>query len=641
MSLTPDASYTPPVSPAPTVLDQRAAVANLSRNIVIQGADDAAWSGGGALLGDATGHILRNSTVWQSANRCVVLHATNGVQVLNNVCQDIAGHAFFLEDAVERRNVFDGNLALTMRSPPTARLLQVHEGPNVFQGGPAGFWLTNPDNIVRNNLAADAAGNGFWLAFPRMALGLSALVNILPDRTRLGAFHDNVAHSNRKPGINLDWAPTNAAGNVAPNQYTPTTTDAEVNGNNFVRTEIRRITSYKNLGGALWNRITAPDYPEWVTADNTGVHFAGAGAAGVITRALLVGTSLNNPTPYPSIHPFDPPSAFATYHSAFSMYDNTVVNFPFVEGQSSGMFRTNDYYTNGVDKGLARNTNNRMINSHPGYRSLPPLLDGQPLNFRHYTFSGALWDANGYWGPAGNFWVYDVPFLTTGSTCQAVLPAGQNSQSCSGEYYGVEKFQTDFDNNRYTFSSPIDIERQNADGTTIGHWSVPDGATSSILGNMRHFAARPGGRYVLRFPHRTTAGQFVIPNWFAMTVTNAFRAGDSMLMAVAFDGTVNAGGYTVAGHLHQRDTIGASNPAVRAFTHAANLDAVIAGSNGNLLWQDTVNHLVWFKFQGNIAYPNAANLVPNSDEDIDRPFSVLLRATPPLERPHLQFFYFL
>ena len=57
------------------------------------------------MLGEAAGHAVRNSAVWQSSQRCIVLHATNGVQVQNNVCHDVAGHAFFLEDAVERRNL--------------------------------------------------------------------------------------------------------------------------------------------------------------------------------------------------------------------------------------------------------------------------------------------------------------------------------------------------------------------------------------------------------------------------------------------------------------------------------------------------------------------------------------------------------
>ena len=46
LSLTPG-TYTPPVLPAPTQLDQRAAVGNLSRNIVIQGANDTNWTNNG------------------------------------------------------------------------------------------------------------------------------------------------------------------------------------------------------------------------------------------------------------------------------------------------------------------------------------------------------------------------------------------------------------------------------------------------------------------------------------------------------------------------------------------------------------------------------------------------------------------
>jgi G8 domain len=463
MSLTPELGYTPPVSPAPTVLDERAPVANLSRNIVIQGTDDSHWRRGfgahvmvmglqskividgvemrrmgqagvaarypmhwhllshadGKFTGDATGHVIRNSAIWQSANRCIVIHATNGVEVRNNICHDIAGHAYFLEDAVERRNVLEGNLALMIRSPAQGKALKVHDTP-VFQAGASGFWLTNPDNTVRGNLAGDAQGNGFWLSFPRKPGGDSAAVALLPDRLPFGVFDDNVAHSNGQPGINLDWAVTDEAGRVAPNAYVPTADGKENAYSNQIRMAMRRNTVYKNGMHGLWNRVAQPDYPEWVSADNAGVHFAGAGDDGRITRGLIVGRSLNH-TSYPT--GAEPPSAFATYHSTFSMRDNTVVNFAFVEGRSSGVFRTDDYYINAADKGTLRNGNNRLIGSHPGYRTLPPNLDGQPLARRHWTYAGALWDPHGYWGPKGNFWVLDQPFLTAGASCHPVAPA--------------------------------------------------------------------------------------------------------------------------------------------------------------------------------------------------------------------------
>jgi hypothetical protein len=658
MSLSPEAGYTPPVSPAPTVLDERAPVANLTRNIVIQGVDDDAWraSGFGAhvmvmglqskvvvdgvemrrmgqsgalgrypmhwhmlsyangsFVGDATGHTIRNSAIWQSAQRCIVLHATNGVDVRNNICHDVAGHAFFLEDAVERRNVIEGNLALKVRSPVQGRALKVNEMP-VHLGGSSGFWLTNPDNTVRGNLAGDAQGNGFWLAYPRKPMGLSASVAMMPDRLPFGVFDDNIAHSNGEPGVNLDLAPADEAGNPQPNRYIPTADGSEYNYRNQLRMTMRRITVYKNGTHGLWNRVGLPDYPEWVSADNSGVHFAGSGDDGVITRALMVGRSLNH-TSYPDHR--DPPSAFATYHSTYAMRDNQLVNFAFVDGKASGAFRTIDYYTIAVDKGTARNGNNRLIASHPGFRTPPPHLDGQPLANRHWTLAGALWDPHGYWGAKNNFWVYDVPFLTAGAACQPVAPAGRNGMSCAGEYYGVGSFQTDFDSSRYQFVAPIDVQRLDDNGAEIGRWSVADGSVSTQLGWMRHFSARPGGRYVLRFPGKPN------PKWFAMTVGNAWRGTDAMLMAVAFDGNVTARGWTVAGSEDNRLT--PPDPAyVRPFTAAASLAEVIA-SPGTKLWQDRANHLVWFKYQGGMPYPNAAALAPTSDEAMYRNFSIVLQ----------------
>jgi hypothetical protein len=664
MSLLPEPGYMPPVTPAPTVLDERAPVANLTRNIVIQGIDDASWRGNGfgghvmvmglqskiaidgvemrrmgqagtlgrypmhwhmlsyangQHLGDANGHVIRNSAIWQSAQRCIVIHATNGVQVQNNICHDVAGHAYFLEDAVERRNVIEGNLALMIRSPVQGKALKLHETP-VFQAGASGFWLTNPDNTVRGNLAGDAQGNGFWLAFPHKPTGPSAAVAMLPDRLPLGVFDDNVAHSNGQPGINLDWAPTDDAGNVSPNKYVPTVDGSENAYTNQIRVALRRNTVYKNSAAAIgssgagfWNRVSRPDYPEWISADNAGVHFGGAGDDGLISRGLMVGKSLNHGS-YPQN--VEPPAAFATYHSTYAMRDNTLLGFDYVQGQSSGAFRTNDYYITGVDKGTVRNANNRLVASHAGYRTLPPNLDGQALANRHWTYAGALWDPHGYWGPKGNFWVYDQPFLTAGASCQPVPPAGRNGSSCSGEFYGVGAFQTDFDMSRYAFMAPIEVTRQDANGAPIGSWSVADGTTSTMLGNMRHFSARPGGRYILRFPGKPN------PRWFAMTVGNAYRSNDSMLMAVAFDGSVTASGHTVSGYEHGRQA--PPEPSTtRALTPAASL-AEVAASPGTKLWQDRANNLVWFKLQGGLPYPNADKLAPESDEAIYKPLSVVL-----------------
>jgi hypothetical protein len=171
---------------------------------------------------------------------------------------------------------------------------------------------------------------------------------------------------------------------------------------------------------------------------------------------------------------------------------------------------------------------------------------------------------------------------------------------------------------RYSFMAPIDVTRQDTNGAEIGRWSVADGTTSTMLGNMRHFAARPGGRYILRFPGKPN------PRYFAMTVGNAYRATDTLLMAVAFDGNTTATGYTVSGYEHGRQA--PPEPSTtRAFTPANSLAEVMA-SAGTKLWQDRTNQLVWFKVQGGLPYPNADKLAPESDETVYKPISVVLKA---------------
>ena len=669
MSLTPDPTYAPPLAPAPTVLDQRAAVGNLSRNIVIQGADDSAWrdagfgvhlrvagitskvaivgveirragqagktgryplhwdmlsySPTGQLLGDATGHILKNSAIWNSTNRCVVIHGTNGITVQSNICHDILGYAIYLPDGVERRNVFEGNLALKIRAPAVANRLQQGEDKDCFNCGPAGFMLTNPDNVVRNNLTGDAIA-GFWLSYPAKALGQSSAVSIIPNHIALGVFDNNTAHSNKSIGIVLANAVTDEIGHLEQLKYYPTSDGQLENSTNQIRFQMKGNSSYKNRG-ALYNVVSTPDYLEWKTADNVGVHFKGAGNDGVIARSLVVGYSLNNLTPYPIEWPNEKPSAFATYHSTFGMRDNAVVNMPFVEMTSSGMFKTIDYYMIAADKGQIRNKNNLLINTSAGYRIPPPNLDGQPLANRHWTLAGALWDPHGIWGPKNNWHVFDVPFLTVGATCVPAAPAGKNGSSCNGEYYGVADFTTDFDNNRFNFQSPLEIIRTDGGGAEIGRWTVGDGTTSSLFRQMRHFATRPGGNYTLRFPGRP------LPKSFAMGVDNAFRTGDQFIFAVSFDGSVPVTGYTVAGNKYSRDQIKNWRPtdpwypAARFFKPAASLSEVRA-SAGDKIWQDSANNLVWIKFQGGLPYPGAASLVPGSDDELYRSYQVLLYA---------------
>jgi hypothetical protein len=646
MSLTQDPNYKPRVTGTPTVLDERAAVGHLTRNIVIQSANDNLWTSQGfgahvmVMGSNATANIngvemrrmgqsgakgrypvhfhqmsydtagkeipatgnarkVTASTVWDSKNRCIVIHGSNDVTVDRNICYDIAGHAVFLEDAVERRNTITNNLVLKVRVP-TKPLLE--SDTDQFQRGPSGFWLTNPDNTIKGNTAGDIDGTGFWMAFPSNAMGINKAVAVRPTNTKLGLFEDNVSHTNSKVGLQLDMVPTNDAGATDVQKYIPTV-DGQVAqyddtiAAKFLRFKLARITTYKNRDSGFWNRASWPDYEEWVSADNIGVSFAGAGDDGKIYRSLLVGTSLNNANTWQQIDTNKPVVAFASYHSTFAMADNAVVNFPFVAGKSSGAFATTDYYTSAVDRGLVRNPNNDLINSNSGFRY--PVQTQQ-----NWTLAGALWDPHGYWGTAGNYWTYNDPFLTTDGNCTPVAPAGSNGMSCAAEYYGVENYWMD-NSIRYLPYMAIRATRFNAQGGVTGTWTVGTGVPGNAFQNMRHFAAMRGGRYLLEFPGSIPS------NFLQLEVSNAYRANDEFILGVNFSGSSQPSRVAM---------ISMKDRTTRTLSPASSYANAIA-SNGTQYWQDQANQIIWMKMKtpNGDAYPNYPD---HSDINLYRRFEL-------------------
>jgi PKD repeat protein len=658
MSLSEAGRVTPPAMPTPLVLDERAEVGNLTRNVVIQAPDDALWQddgfgahvmvmdlassvridgvefrrGGqrgilgryplhwhrlsyaasGAEIGDAAGHYVRSSTFNQSSNRCVTIHATNGVTVQDNICYDVLGHAMFTEDAVERRNVFLSNLVLRVRRPEAADALKIHDRQGGFGGGASCFWISNPDNRLTGNAAADCAAFGFWLAFPQAPVGPSANVPIRPDRTLFGAFEFNTAHSNGAEGVMLDFVEIDDAGNTQPNRYISTTdgVDPVFPFPNKRRFALRHVTSYKNGRGGIWDRVDWPDITDSVLADNNGRFIAGAGGDGLVTRSLIVGTSLNDTPRLPGVT--EAPTAFATYHSTFDLRQNVIVGFPLVPGERSGVFSTDDYYIRAVDKGHARNPDNLWIGSHPGYRvQLPPT--------RSFALAGALWDPWGIWGPAGNWSVFDTPFLTHGAACQPVAPAADSGAlSCSGgPFYGVMSFVLDQANSRFSPTFALDVTRYDAALNPLAPgWRVEEGIPAVGLTNMRHFAAAQGGTYLLDFPGSP------VPGDVGFTVENMLDTGSTVVVGVRFDGADPAAVYatTQFNYFDPAHETAPDSGGKHTYAPVASLAEVIA-SPGETFWQDPANDVVWVKLRGGLQQPwNDADYHEFTDERLYRSF---------------------
>jgi hypothetical protein len=712
------AGHVPPAAPAPTAIDQRAEVGNLTRGIVIQGADDGPWqlqgfgahvmvmglssqvvvdgvhlrrvgqrgiSGrypfhwhmlsyvGGDPIGDATGHVLRNSVISQSMNRCVTIHGTNGVQVANNICHDIRGHAIFLEDAVERRNLIEGNLVLHVRGPGAGNVFLAHDAPNATgRGGPSGMWITHPDNVVRHNAVADIEGNGYWLAFPAAAIGHpdsrkpAPQVTIRPQHTPFGTFDDNVAHSVNLAGVMFDDPPVTTAphGAVQGLLYQPTANQQPAGEGNPVQPfALRRITTYKNREG-IWNRVNGASYEEWVSADNTSKFFIGSTALSHIRRSLIVGTSLNNANTWQTllisnsnahaafrgVRAVEPPSAFASYHGGVAMHHNTIINFPFVTAAEltllngpqftasgsmpSGAFANDDYYLRPVERSLQMNQGNVRINAAGGRRSTPSQA--------HFAFAGAIVDHEGIVGTPGWNWVYDTPFLT-GNDCVDVQPAGLNGRSCPGQYYGAEYFVLDRNNADHSAHMALSVERRDpaAPDNPLGTWAVagvaPAAAANTLLPNMRHFAMRQGGVFVMTFPGYHSAGA-PVPNAqgpladVRMTIGNMHTAADTVVLAVEFHGaTANVFSTTlnslanepIVGQLSDL-TVGATGQ-TRRFQWRGTRQELLDGAP-DAYFHDDVANLVWIKLSGGLNPPTAAVPAPFSDRALYRPF--YLRITP-------------
>ena len=147
------------------------------------------------------GQYFRDSVVRRSFNRAITIHGTESTLVENNFCYDHLGHGIFLEDGSERFNTVRRNVVLATKRPVVGEeILETDNAFNTVQNrSPASYWITNPNNIFTDNVAAGTPGTGFWFAFPQRPLNASQshprFIGLEPHKQPLGAFTGNTAHS--------------------------------------------------------------------------------------------------------------------------------------------------------------------------------------------------------------------------------------------------------------------------------------------------------------------------------------------------------------------------------------------------------------------------------------------------------------
>jgi cell migration-inducing and hyaluronan-binding protein len=426
-------------------LDERAEVGLLSRNVVFRGDEACAASGycahviafqGGTmriegvelhLVGqkfkvarypihwhvaqDVGGQYARGNSIWRTFNRCVTVHGSHAAVVEGNVCHDHLGHGYFLEDGVEARNVIAGNLGVYGRTPsPTERLLP-------SDSRPATFWITNPDNTVRGNVAAGSTGWGFWYALPLHPTGMSTTDAVWPRTTPLREFSGNVAHSNRTGALNVDEGPR-PDGTTETTSYAPRANPAATSA--AVVADFHGLVAWKHRGRAVWLRTRAARLSDALLADN-GIGATFASSDTYLEDALLVGESANNATAFPTGFPV---RGYEFYDGTVGARRTTFVNYvASARGPASafGFNRTNAFplsTLNFAEDARFENANRAWL--------LAPQAD------KDGDKAAVFLDRDGsVTGTAGRYVVADVPFLV-GAGCER--RAEWNAHVCAGGY---------------------------------------------------------------------------------------------------------------------------------------------------------------------------------------------------------------
>eukprot|EP00878_Enallax_costatus_P024164 GHUV01025763.1.p1 GENE.GHUV01025763.1~~GHUV01025763.1.p1 ORF type:complete len:516 (+),score=80.92 GHUV01025763.1:1100-2647(+) len=138
---------------------------------------------------------VANCSIHHTWNRGVTIHGTHQVHVRHTTAFVTTGHTFFLEDGVEYGNIFEGNCGF---------LTQVSNGMLITDNNPATFWMTNPNNtLIGNHAGGSLEGFGFWYHLDDNPGGASKTYSICPKYETMGVFKNNLAHSNQFYGLRI------------------------------------------------------------------------------------------------------------------------------------------------------------------------------------------------------------------------------------------------------------------------------------------------------------------------------------------------------------------------------------------------------------------------------------------------------
>ncbi len=242
------------------------------------------------LAGDREGDYIKNSSIHNSLQRGVVLHRTDNVLVEDVVAFNVRNHVFIpAEDGPEINNTFRHNLAILVRKPDDGFFAFPRDGGGGSNQGEqrvGGFWMRNVhNNLIDNHVAGSERGTGFFFDTRGRSRDFKE-IDLLP---REVVFDGNVAHSCSVPG------------NLGHEGVSNTALYGQVgHGHGLFMTKFQNgdlmwtfnnFTSYKNAMSGVWTEITNVTLDNFMVADNA---IGLLSSESYVQNTVVIGKSAND-----------------------------------------------------------------------------------------------------------------------------------------------------------------------------------------------------------------------------------------------------------------------------------------------------------------------------------------------------------
>ncbi len=224
------------------------------------------------------------------------------VTVNNCVSYHTRGHAFFLEDGLERGCTFTNNLGISTLAEQAAVINSVfwpllHKGDKT----PVTFWITTMNCTVEDNISAGSEGSGFWVENPHeshfvQGMDVKSMVVDLPNEANATSaaqqpvvwkFNRNRSHSNIYHGLFSDHRPYmfGLGSTHGPHAFVAHDFTAYKCGQYGIFT--------RNFGHVVWEKLRIADCQVGLYAATTAFPTVDGEGTTTFKDALLIGDSRN------------------------------------------------------------------------------------------------------------------------------------------------------------------------------------------------------------------------------------------------------------------------------------------------------------------------------------------------------------